>query len=136
MAPRQHPQGFEDWLGRNAFLAYQIALANDAAAAVLDDLDRTTALQPVVVVEGHDGSGVRISINGGYEAPSMWELGRPEAFAEVADYFQDQLWSEVGCWPVCEQHDIGLHGEVHDGVAVWWCRFGKHALARIGELGL
>jgi hypothetical protein len=116
-----------------AFLAYQVALATEASTAVVDDLQRTTPLRLVVAVEDNDGSGVRISINGGWTAPSMWELQRPKAFVEVAEYFRDQLWDE-GCWPVCEQHGIGLRGAVHDGVAVWWCRVGAHALARIGEL--
>jgi hypothetical protein len=120
---------------REAFLAHQVELATEAATAVADDLQRSTPLRLVVAVEDNDGSGVRISINGGRTAPSMWELERPEAFVEVAEYFRDQLWDE-GCWPVCEQHEIGLRGEVHDGVAVWWCRAGEHALALIGELDL
>ena len=37
--------------------------------------------------------------------------------------------------PVCERHDLGLHGEVHNGVGVWWCRRFQHSVAPIGRLG-
>jgi len=128
----------------DALLGYQVALANDAVAAVLDDLHRTSALRPTVLVDDYDGSGVRIRINDGYTAPSMWELGRPEAFVEVADYFQEQLdladylqelEQAQGCWPLCGEHDVRLHAEVQDGAAVWRCRFGSHTVAPIGGLG-
>jgi hypothetical protein len=119
-----------------ALLAYQMELANDASVTVLDDVHRTTALRPVIVVEDNDGFGVRISVNGGYTAPSMWELDRPQAFAEVADYIQGELASELGCWPVCERHNLGLHAEVRDGIAVWWCRRMQHSVAPVGSLGL
>ena len=127
-----------------ALLRYQVALANDAAAAVVNDLHRTSTLRPKVLVDDYDGNGVRIWINDGYTAPSMWELERPEAFVEVADYFQEQLdladflqefEQARGCWPLCAEHGLGLHAEVHDGTAVWWCRLGGHAVAPIGELG-
>ena len=86
-------------------------------------------------VEDHDGAGVRIVINDGYTAPSMWALDKPEAFAEVADYFQEQLdQSGAGAWPTCDEHNVGLHAEVWDGTAVWRCRLGKHIVAVIGEL--
>jgi len=67
----------------------------------------------------------------------MWEVEQPEAFAEVADYFQEQLDQHRllgSIWPVCSEHDVGLHAEVHDGQAVWWCRLGDHAVATVGAL--
>jgi hypothetical protein len=121
---------------RDALLVYRLALAEEAAAAALHDLESATSLRPRVAVEDHDGSGVRILINGGYTAPSMWALDKPEAFAEVADYFQEQLdQSGAGAWPVCEEHSVGLHAEVWDGTAIWRCRPGQHSVAVIGELG-
>jgi hypothetical protein len=120
----------------DALLAYQLALAEEAAAAALHDLEIATDLRPRVAVEDHDGLGVRIWINGGYTAPSMLALDKPEAFAELADYFQGQLdQSGAGAWPVCDRHDLGLHAEVHDGVAVWWCRKFQHAVAPVGHFG-
>ena len=114
-------------------MTHHLSLANQAVTAVQADLHRTTAMRPSVEVDIWMGNSIRISIDGGCSAPSIWEVDRPEAFAEVADYFQEQLDQE--CWPVCQQHDVGLHGEVHDGTAVWWCRLGRHSIARIGELG-
>lgn len=119
-----------------AFMSQFVALANEAVAAVLGDLHRTAPLRPRVVVDVWMEYGIRISIDDGYTAPSMWEIEQPEAFAEVADYFQDQLGQTLGCWPVCQEHDLGLHAEVHDGTAVWWCRRMQHSVARIGSLGL
>jgi hypothetical protein len=129
-------QGPAPWnVVQDALLAYQLALAEEAVAAALHDLEQATSLRPRVSVEAHDGSGVRIWINGGYTAPSMWALDKPEALAEVADYFQEQLdQSGAGAWPTCAEHNVGLHAEVRDRTAVWRCRLGKHTVAAIGEL--
>jgi hypothetical protein len=127
-----------------AFLNHQVMLANEAVAAVLGDLHRTSAMLPTVVVDDYEGNGVRIRINDGYTAPSMWESERPEAFVEIAQYFQDQLdladylqeFADVqGCWPLCGEHGTGLRAEVHDGTAVWRCYSGAHTVAPVGELG-
>ncbi len=118
-----------------AAMGHQVALANDAVTAVLADLHRTTAFRPVVEVDVWMESSIRISIDGGFTAPSMWEVERPRAFAEVADYVQEQMDQEIRCWPECDQHNAGLHPEVHDERSVWWCRVGSHAVAPIGELG-
>jgi hypothetical protein len=48
---------------------------------------------------------------------------RSRAFAEVAASYE-QLDSER--WPVCGQHHVGLHADVRDDRAVWWCRVGDH----------
>jgi hypothetical protein len=122
-------------LVKSAAMSHQVALANDAVNAVLADLHRTTAFRPVVEVDVWMESSVRISIDGGFTAPSMLEGERPQAFVEVADYLQEQMDQELRCWPVCWQHDVGLHPEVRGGAALWWCRLGGHAIAAIGELG-
>jgi hypothetical protein len=99
------------------------------------DLLRTTPLQPRVTVDYTDDYGLRISINGGSTTPALLGLvERPDVFAEVGTYFQEHLSQELGSWPLCEEHDTGLHAEVHEGVALWWCRYGNHAFAQIGEL--
>jgi hypothetical protein len=110
-----------------------LRLANEAAAAVLADLHRTTTSRPRVRVDAIAGY-VRIVINDGYTSPSMWESERPQAFAEVGAYFQEQLDQDIGCWPDCAVHNVGLHAEVHEGTGVWWCRLGEHAVAPIGHL--
>ena len=68
-----------------AAMEHQVALANEAVAVVLADLRRTTELRPQVEVDVWMESSIRISIDGGFTAPSMWEVDQPEAFAEVAD---------------------------------------------------
>ena len=127
-----------------AFLKDQVALAKDAASAVLSDLHRTSALRPTVTVDDYEGTGVRIWVNGGYTAPSMWAIEKPEALVEVALYIQDQLdladylqefEQADGCWPLCDEHGVGLRAEVREGIAVWWCRAGHHGVAPIGHLG-
>jgi hypothetical protein len=121
-----------------AAMEHQTALAKETVAMVLADLHRTMDVRPVVEVDVWMESSIRISIDGGYTTPSMWEVEQPEAFAEVADYFQEQLDQNPilgSLWPVCGDHDVGLHAEVHDGRAVWWCRLGDHVVATIGALG-
>ena len=126
--------GSDDRSGFDARLEHQVALANEAVNAVLSDLARTSTFHATVVVDLLDGV-LRITVNQGYTTPSMWAVERPEAFAEVADYFQEQLDQELRCWPVCERHGFGLHAEVHNGTAVWWCRPMQHSVAPIGSLG-
>jgi hypothetical protein len=123
-----------------AAMEHQIAVASEAVRMVLADLHRTTDERPVVEVDVWMESSIRISIDGGFTAPSMWEVDAPEAFAEVADYLQDQLLGVVvdgswRFWPECRQHNAGLHAEVHDGRAVWRCRIGDHEVAPMGQLG-
>jgi hypothetical protein len=120
----------------DAFLAHQVALANEAVTAVLADLDRTSTFRATALVDVAWENTIRITINNGYTTPSMFAVERPEALAEVADYFQEQLDQELRCWPVCDRHDFGLHAEVHEGTAVWWCRPMRHTVATIGSLGL
>lgn len=120
-----------------AAMEHQVALAEEAVAMVLADIHRTTELRPQIEVDVWMESSIRISIDGAFTVPSMWEVEQPEAFAEVADYFQEHLDQHPilgSIWPVCSEHDVGLHGEVHDGLAVWWCRPGDHAVATVGAL--
>jgi hypothetical protein len=120
----------------DAYSRYALTLAEEAVAAVVNDLQRTTPFRPRVVVDTYLEDSVRISINEGYTAPSMLEIGRPEAFAEIASYFQEQLAQELGAWPICIQHDAGLHAEVRSEAAVWCCLLGDHDVADVGRLGL
>lgn len=109
-----------------------LALAEEAVETTLADLHRTSSVRPKVVVEPLGNHTLRISVDGNYSDPSMHATTRAAALAEVAGIFQDQLDHE--CWPVCGKHEVGLHAEVYEGVAVWRCRLGGHFVARIGEL--
>ena len=119
-----------------ALVLDQVQLATEDVKIVLADLARTTNLQPDVVVDDYEG-GVRVSFNGSYTAPSVWEWENPDALAEVADYLQEHVVEELHtAWPTCPEHGFGLHAEVHGQTAVWWCRYRNHTVARVGHLGL
>jgi hypothetical protein len=122
--------------GDNSTLDELVAMARRAVALVEADVRRTTSECPRIVVEPWTDSGVCIKVNDGFTAPSMWSTSEQAAVAEMADYVQEQLDGELGCWPVCNLDEVGLHAEVRDGAAVWRCRLGDHTVARIGELGL
>jgi hypothetical protein len=111
-----------------------VALAQRAVDRVLADVRRTTSWRPTVLVDVWMGNSVRISVDGGFTAPSMSASTEPESIAEVADYVQEQLDQNPSIWPVCGVHDVGLHAEVRDGRPVWWCRLGGRAVNLIGEL--
>jgi hypothetical protein len=121
-----------------AFVLDQITLAEEAVAAVLADLHRTSDKRPHVVVDEYELS-VRITVDGNYSTPSMmaFPFERAAAFAEVADYLQTEVVGNYGpVWPTCRSHDYGLHAEVHADRAEWWCRPNSHAVAAIGDLGM
>lgn len=114
-------------------------LARASAAKVLADVERTTVLRPLITIEV-DGGTVRIEYrssggSGGYQTPSMSAIDPVEALAEVADYLQEFVTEDLGAvWPTCTEHDAGLHPEVRDDDAVWWCLVGQHLVGAVGSL--
>jgi ABC-type branched-subunit amino acid transport system substrate-binding protein len=58
------------------------------------------------------------------------------ALASVADDVQDAVMHSIwGAWPTCPVHRLGVHADLHDGAAVWWCRSGGgHVVAPVGQL--
>jgi hypothetical protein len=118
-------------------ISEQVEQAKQNVGVVMLDIARTTRLRPEIHVDAFEGAVVRITYGSGFKTPSVFASHNPEALAESADYLQEHvsedLWSP---WPTCGVHDKGVYAEVHDGVAVWWCRFGNHLLAEVGRLGL
>jgi hypothetical protein len=114
----------------------QVKLAEDNVKIVLSDVDRSIGLRPRVTVDTYR-TAVRIAYDDSYTTPSVFAESNPQALAETADYLQkhvaEDIWSP---WPVCPIHDVGVHAEVRDHAAVWWCRFGTHLVAPVGMLGL
>ncbi|WP_037606538.1 hypothetical protein [Streptacidiphilus rugosus] len=63
------------------------------------------------------------------------------ALAAVADAAQEtvteRLWR---AWPLCGEHDLGMHPRASDGRLVWWCAGERphggpeHVRAAVGEL--
>jgi hypothetical protein len=67
----------------------------------------------------------------------MMSIRDPEATREIADYLQGEIMEDSAvwaAWPTCPEHHNGLHAQVHDDAAVWYCRTGNHAVAAIGHL--
>lgn len=64
------------------------------------------------------------------DCPTESELLLAECIHEVL-MERDQFHPRV--WPLCPVHHLGVHTERHDGVLVWWCRPGAHAVARLGS---
>jgi hypothetical protein len=79
--------------------------------------------------DGHRGSSSGLSPGSGRDPVT--------ALAEVADEAQDAVMEAIwAAWPVCPAHGIGVHPEVHDGTAVWWCKgAGGHSVTAIGAWG-
>jgi hypothetical protein len=115
----------------------QVKLARENVDVVLTDIHRTTDVRPEVLVDSFR-SVVRIAYGSGFTTPSVRATANPQALVETADYLKDQVVEDVWSpWPVCPLHEIGgVQAEVHDGVAVWWCRFADHLVAEVGQLGL
>jgi len=119
----------------------QLDLARWAVDLVERDIHATLPDRPTIAVDDMDGEGVRIAYNGSYCAPVDLSPTPARTLAEVADYLQDQVcdrwWDDpsLGMWPVCSEHNRGLHATVGGDAAVWQCSAGPHTIARIGHLG-
>lgn len=103
------------------------------------------ALPPVAAAAERD-TGLRVDIRADSTPPSPdFPMGMVTvaesavqsfdplgARAEVADAVQTNLADRYGrLWPLCPEHDSGLHAITHEGEAVWWCRAQDHPAARI-----
>ena len=103
---------------------------------MLDDLRQSGRATPTIDVVV-DSDGVLVVVNGSWVGPEYLDGDPEEDKAAIADYIQSQLMDGpiVGTfWPECAAHRAGLHAEVHDGAAVWWCQLGNHPLGAIGSL--
>jgi hypothetical protein len=111
-----------------------IKLTRENVDFVRVDVERTTTLRPGITVDDYRGV-VRITYDSSYTTPSLSAWQNPEALAETADYLQDHVVDDLRRpWPVCLAHDKGVYAEVHDGRALWWCRYGGHPVAQVGHL--
>ena len=105
-----------------------------------DDVERTMGWRPEITVLPSADDQVVVIVEGGYGEnfvhPDLLD-DEIDAIVEIADHVQSELadgrdrWV---VWPLCTHHTVAPHPEVHDGRAVWWCRFGQHSLGPIGLL--
>jgi hypothetical protein len=114
-----------------------VALARQCVGAVSEDLRRTAGVRATFeILWDEEIEGIRIETPWGWESPSMTTEAPEDALAEVADYVQHQFTTRdpFSTWPVCSEHEAGLHAEVREGRAVWRCRVGQHPVADVGNL--
>jgi hypothetical protein len=115
----------------------QMNLAQQAVALVLRDLYATTKARPIVELSHDDEYGLIVKYNGGWSTPAISALRHPEATSEIADYLQGEIVEDADIWsgwPTCPIHSNGLYAETIAGQALWYCRYGTHRVAVIGEL--
>ena len=116
---------------------YLAAAAADLRAAGLD------GLVELIVLESGEPSNAYVRYNNHFGstsgiAPSEGDGSDPAAgLVLVADELQDAVMESLfAVWPVCPQHDWGLHPRVVDDRAVWRCEGGTgHVVADIGRWG-
>ena len=121
------------------FRTRQAEVVTEAVAAVRSDLERATSEHVNIVVELDEWGGVRVAVDGCYSGSPVSHIERAEVLVEIADDVQELWYGPVingrfTCWPECRTHNVGLHPEVRDAHAVWWCRLGQHVIAAIGQL--
>lgn len=117
--------------------ARTLALAQEAVALSLDDWAAQGGTEQDITVWLNADSDVCIWVNGGGTIPSAAGEDAEQLKASVADYLQSELMeAEVAfrVWPTCPTHAVGLHAQVTDTRAGWWCRPGEHLVGRIGSL--
>ena len=123
-----------------------LATLEQALATVVPDL-RATGLAGearFVVLEGMEPPHAYVQYQGrpaGYSSglsPGDAEgpPGSPDMLVLVAEELQEAVTESLfAAWPVCPEHQFGLHTRVINDQAVWWCSAGDgHAIAAIGNL--
>ncbi|MER5202589.1 hypothetical protein [Streptomyces sp. NPDC002825] len=126
-------------------------LWDEALALVNRDLSATLPDQKplrLLGIPGHDGDeaeNVYVTLaNGEWHGTSLDPESADDpghALAAVADAAQETvtelLWQ---AWPLCGEHDLGMHLREADGQPSWWCAGGRvprepaHVRAAVGGL--
>ena len=111
-------------------------LTRTGAELFRSDLERTTSLRPMIEVWWSQEIGTPVaSFNGSYSTPPLFGMRAPEAICEVADNLRDHVVDEMATvWPLCPDDGLGLDPRPVDGMAMWHCRVGDHAVSSIGQL--
>jgi hypothetical protein len=123
-----------------AALAEQRQRATKACALVVADVSATTSrvLGVVAFLDEFDAGQfvVRLRLDDTLvNGSGLYSIGIEELTVEVADALQEQVMDDSDVWPVCLDHNAGLHPQLDGGQAAWVCRVGDHRVALIGHLG-
>jgi hypothetical protein len=95
----------------------------------------STRLPPPWEFRAEDNRAIRVAYWGQFATTTLMRLPREDVLAEVADYIQDQVTEDLHSpWPVCPVPDTGGYAQLVDRQPVWFCRFGSHTIAAIGQL--
>ena len=117
--------------------ATKLAVVQEAVAQYLDDWAAQGGTAQDIDVWLNADSEVCIWVNGGGTIPSASGEDAERLKASVADYLQSELMEAEVAYrilPTCPTHAVGLHAQVTDTRAGWWCRTGEHLVAHIGSL--
>lgn len=132
---REGPVG--DARVRMAVRDRQFELATWACELVNSDVARTAGCfgraAPLILGYGVEEL-VEVEFEGSYQGAGLMGVDPAEVLYQVADKVQDQVMDNQRPWPTCDPHDAGLHAELREGRAVWWCRRGDHLVAEVGQL--
>lgn len=114
---------------------HQVALARVAVGLVGHDIATTTGQEAPPFEYRDDDAGVRLAYWGRFATTTLSALSQPEMTVDVADFMQDGVIEDVhGAWPVCPIHNKGGYAQLVDRQPMWFCRFGSHTIAAIGQL--
>jgi hypothetical protein len=116
--------------------AVQLDSAREAVALVGSDIVASTSLAPPSwEFRIEDAGSVRVAYFSHFATTPLIGINREDVVVEVADFIQDEVIEDLHSpWPVCPDHETGTYAQIVDGEAVWYCRFGGHAVAAIGQL--
>lgn len=129
------------WVAAKELLALvlerQLEVGAAAVARVVADVEKSTGRVTRVVLV-HEAYSVRVQCDGefsNHDSGGLFAVTPESAAVEVAATVQDivlEQWWQV--WPVCPEHDAGLHVDLLDRRAVWVCRLEQHVVAVVGQL--
>jgi len=115
----------------------QLELAAWACELVNGDVARTagsTGRAAPLIIADEDVELVEVEFEGSYQGTALMGVDPADVLYQVADKVQDQVMDNQAPWPTCDPHDAGVHAELREGRAVWWCRRGDHLVTEVGQL--
>ncbi|MFE0645412.1 hypothetical protein ACFW2Y_27965 [Streptomyces sp. NPDC058877] len=130
-------------LGEHPLLDAALALLNRDLTATLPDQE-PLQLMGLPSDQGDEAEAVHVALaNGQWHGGSLLpdsSDGPAQALRAVTDAAQDTitecLWQ---AWPLCDEHDLGMHPREVEGRLSWWCAGDRrngpaHIRAAVGEL--
>jgi hypothetical protein len=110
-------------------------LAHEAVELFVADLRRPSWQNPTIVIGLDEYGSLQITYNGNWSTPATIALRAPETICEIADNLRDHAVDVFqAAWPLCPTHGFGLYPQPVDEKAIWYCRYGSHAVSAIGQL--